>query len=264
LLLALAWLVVRRAASTRGEAVDLATYADEDSDNKNEAAQVVLASAAQLQAQNNPGASEPAALTAAAGSVPAESQAADAPTPETVNQETEQRKNLNDDTLAEADVYIAYALYQQAEDVLKEAIARNPKNENYRLKLLEAYYAAKNRAGFDLEAQALNESSSGSPSPVWDRVMIMGRDLSPHNPLFYGPAIGGLGTPDSAVAPSEPADASGDSGRQEDVTAVNTGAGGIVMSEQIVLNTENAVQPEWAPSDLPHARVEGHKLRHYQ
>jgi pilus assembly protein FimV len=264
LLLALAWLVVRRAASTRGEAVDLATYADEDSDNKNEAAQAVPASAAQLQAQNNPGASEPAGLTAAAGSVPAESQAADAPTPETVNQETEQRKNLNDDTLAEADVYIAYALYQQAEDLLKEAIARNPKNENYRLKLLEAYYAAKNRAGFDLEAQALNESSSGSPSPVWDRVMIMGRDLSPHNPLFYDPAIGGLDTADSAVAPSEPADASGESGRQEDVTAANTGAGGIATSEQIVLNTENAAQSEWVPSDLPHARVEGHKLRHYQ
>ena len=154
--------------------------------------------------------------------------------------------------------------FQDAQGMAQRMLARNPKNENYRLKLLEAYYAAKNRAGFDLEAQALNESSSGSPSPVWDRVMIMGRDLSPHNPLFYGPAIGGLGTPDSAVAPSEPADASGDSGRQEDVTAVNTGAGGIVMSEQIVLNTENAVQPEWAPSDLPHARVEGHKLRHYQ
>jgi pilus assembly protein FimV len=43
------------------------------------------------------------------------------------------------DALAEADIYIAYGRHSQAEDLLKTALAGEPENAAYRLKLIELY-----------------------------------------------------------------------------------------------------------------------------
>ena len=92
-----------------------------------------------------------------------------------------------DDVISEADVYLAYGIYQQAEDLLKDAIAKNPDRDDYRLKLLETHYAAKNADEFASLAEQVQQRK-GSDKDYWDRVVAMGSELSPSNPLFSGAA----------------------------------------------------------------------------
>ncbi len=88
----------------------------------------------------------------------------------------------SDDVLDDADVYIGYALYQQAEDLLKAAINKNPDNAAYRVKLAESYYASGDARAFEAVADELLETNV----PAKDRrhVLSMGKQLSPDNPLF--------------------------------------------------------------------------------
>lgn len=90
-----------------------------------------------------------------------------------------------DDVLAEADVYLAYGIYQQAEELLKTAVAENPDRNDYKVKLLETYFASKDKSGFNQLAGVLN-SSIDNESPDWQRVVAMGRELDAANPLFSG------------------------------------------------------------------------------
>lgn len=92
-----------------------------------------------------------------------------------------------DDVISEADVYMAYGIYQQAEDLLKDAIAKNPDRDDYRLKLLETYYAAKNSDEFVALAEQV-KSRKGNDSSYWGRVAAMGKELSPAHALFSGMA----------------------------------------------------------------------------
>ncbi|MCW8193255.1 hypothetical protein F6455_00455 [Proteobacteria bacterium 005FR1] len=55
------------------------------------------------------------------------------------------------DAVGEADIYIAYGKYDQAEEMLQKAIAREPENLDARLKLLEVYSETRNAEKFDLE-----------------------------------------------------------------------------------------------------------------
>ncbi|TGD71399.1 hypothetical protein E4634_19205 [Mangrovimicrobium sediminis] len=62
------------------------------------------------------------------------------------------------DALAEADIYIAYGRYPQARELLKSALASEPENTAYRLKLLEAELQLGNRPAareqlYELEAR---------------------------------------------------------------------------------------------------------------
>ncbi len=98
------------------------------------------------------------------------------------------REEAEADPLAEADVYLAYGRYQQAEELIRSVIDKEPENPDLRVKLLEVLYAARNRADFDAEAEALL-AMLGNPDDVrWQRVVEMGQDLSPDNPLFSGQA----------------------------------------------------------------------------
>jgi pilus assembly protein FimV len=90
-----------------------------------------------------------------------------------------------DDVLAEADVYLAYGIYQQAEELLNSAINQNPERDDYRMKLLETHFAGKNGDAFAVLA-AETHQRKGSDKSYWDRVVAMGRDLCPGNDLFIG------------------------------------------------------------------------------
>ncbi|HSP01087.1 MAG TPA: FimV/HubP family polar landmark protein, partial [Thioalkalivibrio sp.] len=92
----------------------------------------------------------------------------------------------NDDTIAEVDVYLAYGLYSQAEDLLNKAVAEHPERVDYRFKLAETHFATRNAEAFEANAQQMNETLAGRPSQLWERVQSMGQDLSPDNPLFSG------------------------------------------------------------------------------
>ena len=71
-----------------------------------------------------------------------------------------------DDVIAEADVYLAYGIYQQAEELLTQAIADNPDRDDYRVKLAETHYASKNAEAFvDVASEIKKRAGDEIPLP---------------------------------------------------------------------------------------------------
>lgn len=91
-----------------------------------------------------------------------------------------------DDTIAESDVYLAYGLFSQAEDLLKSAIKNNPDKVDYQVKLAETYYAAKNKDSFVDAAERVHQLTASTDPDTWSRIASMGSELAPENPLFGG------------------------------------------------------------------------------
>ncbi len=91
----------------------------------------------------------------------------------------------SDDVLAEADVYISYGLYQQAEELLKDGLAKEPNNVSYQVKLAEIYYADKKSDEFVQHVEAM-ESGVDKQSPEWSKIASMGAALVPAHALFAG------------------------------------------------------------------------------
>jgi pilus assembly protein FimV len=96
------------------------------------------------------------------------------------------------DPVAEAEVYIAYGRDAQAEEILKEAMARDKSRHEIALKLLEIYHARKSATAFETVAKELR-SAVGESSPLWQKAAAMGAQIDPGNPL-YGAAAGGTAT----------------------------------------------------------------------
>ena len=110
-----------------------------------------------------------------------------------------------DDVLNEVDVYLAYGLYDNAEDLLKSNLTENPERADYRSKLLDTYFATKNVDAFVAEAQSL-KSMGDSASRYWDRVQVMGYELAPDNALFSDAKDSGLSAADLEIAKPQAAD----------------------------------------------------------
>ncbi|MDP2830035.1 MAG: FimV/HubP family polar landmark protein [Sulfuricellaceae bacterium] len=87
------------------------------------------------------------------------------------------------DPIAEAEVYMAYGRDAQAEEILKEAQAKDPSRHEIHLKLLEIYAARKNLIAFETLAGELY-ASVGGQGVLWDKAAEMGRSLDPMNPLY--------------------------------------------------------------------------------
>jgi pilus assembly protein FimV len=87
------------------------------------------------------------------------------------------------DPLAEAEVYIAYGRDGQAEEILKEALAKNPKREDVQLKLLEIYSARKDKTLFAALAGNLHRQTGGT-GDTWIKAAAMGYALDPGNNLY--------------------------------------------------------------------------------
>jgi len=107
-----------------------------------------------------------------------------------------------DDVIAEADVYLAYGIYQQAEELLTQAIADNPERDDYRVKLAETHYASKNADAFIEVATEIKQRAGDEITPSWKKVMVMGQDMCADNPLFQGSMVGGLDI--DSLAPKTP------------------------------------------------------------
>lgn len=87
------------------------------------------------------------------------------------------------DPIAEAEVYMAYGRDVQAEEILKDAISKEPKRYELHLKLLEIFASRKDNGAFETLAGELY-ASLGATDPVWAKVAEMGRKLEPDNPLY--------------------------------------------------------------------------------
>jgi pilus assembly protein FimV len=116
------------------------------------------------------------------------------PADETISSET--AINLDQgDPLAEADFHMAYGLYDQAADLVRIAIQREPNRRDLKLKLLEVFFVWGNKEQFLQTARELAETRERAQSGEWEKIIIMGKQLAPEDPLFAGgsPSGGTLG-----------------------------------------------------------------------
>jgi len=88
------------------------------------------------------------------------------------------------DPIAEAEVYMAYGRDAQAEEILREALGKDPGRREIALKLLEIYAARKDTVLFENTASELYAGLGGQNTPVWQRAAEMGRAIDPENPLY--------------------------------------------------------------------------------
>lgn len=105
---------------------------------------------------------------------------------------------VGEDVLDEADVYISYGLHQQAQDLLTEAIAKEPTNKEYKVKLAEVYYSQKDQQGFEQYAEKIKDDV-GESSSQWQNILAMGKEIAPASALFAGAAALGVGAAAKAV-----------------------------------------------------------------
>jgi pilus assembly protein FimV len=92
------------------------------------------------------------------------------------------------DPLAEADFHMAYGLYDQAADLIRIAIAREPERRDLKLKLLEVFFVWGNKEQFLQTAHELAASRAEAAPGEWEKIVIMGKQLAPEDPLFEGGA----------------------------------------------------------------------------
>jgi pilus assembly protein FimV len=104
---------------------------------------------------------------------------------ETISSET--AINLDQgDPLAEADFHMAYGLYDQAADLIRIAISREPSRRDLKLKLLEVFFVWGNKDQFLQTARELAETRTEAAPGEWEKILIMGKQLAPEDPLFSG------------------------------------------------------------------------------
>ena len=88
------------------------------------------------------------------------------------------------DPVAEAEFHMAYGLYDQAADLLIQALQADQDNRELRVKLLEVYFVWENQEGFLTEARTLREIIANDSDPDWNKVLIMGKQICPDDELF--------------------------------------------------------------------------------
>lgn len=89
------------------------------------------------------------------------------------------------DPVAEADVYMAYGRDTQAEEILLEALQKDPQRTAIHAKLLEIYANRKSLKQFETLASELY-AQTGGLGPEWEKVAELGASLDPANPLYSG------------------------------------------------------------------------------
>jgi pilus assembly protein FimV len=97
------------------------------------------------------------------------------------------------DPLAEADFHMAYGLYDQAADLVRIALDREPDRRDLTLKLLEIYFVWGNKDAFLQTAKGLEATRDRAPAGEWDKILIMGKQICPGEPMFAASAGSGRG-----------------------------------------------------------------------
>ncbi len=100
------------------------------------------------------------------------------------------------DPMAEADFHMAYGLYDQAADLVRIALEREPDRRDLRMKLLEIYFVWGNKDQFLQTAKTLEATRDRAPAGEWDKIVIMGKQICPDEPLFKSAPGGGRGAGD--------------------------------------------------------------------
>jgi len=102
------------------------------------------------------------------------------------------------DPVAEADVYLAYGRDLQAEEILREALRVNPERTAIHLKLLEIHAKRRDLRAYEALAADVHKLTGGTGSD-WNRVVELGKDLDPGNPLYESGGRGGVSAAEAAA-----------------------------------------------------------------
>jgi len=87
------------------------------------------------------------------------------------------------DPINEADLFLSFGRDAQAEEILKDALEKNPASNPIRLKLLSIYASRKDTKLFSSIARQVQDSGD---TAAWAQAAEMGRNLEPNNPMYGG------------------------------------------------------------------------------
>ena len=105
------------------------------------------------------------------------------------------------DPIAEADVYMAYGRDTQAEEILKEALQKDPNRVPVHAKLLEIYANRRDAKSFEQTALKLKGLTNGT-GPEWEKAAALGRSVDPQNGVYAGAAGAAAAVAAPAAAPA--------------------------------------------------------------
>ncbi len=174
------------------------------------------------------------------------------------------------DPIAEAEVYLAYGRDAQAEEILKDALKKDPQRQEIYLKLLEIHAQHNKPSAFETVAAELYSVSQGQ-GEVWQKAVGLGRQLDPNNPMFTeggssaaaaaaaaaagaGKIAAGDEAPSTVAEPRAKAEPAGipDSGVPVDVASDMGDTGGgldFKLDEEISITPSSGAQPK-SPIDI--------------
>jgi pilus assembly protein FimV len=147
------------------------------------------------------------------------------------------------DPIAEAEVYLAYGRDAQAEEILKDALKKDPQRQEIYLKLLEIHSQHNKPQAFETVASELFAVSHGQ-GDVWHKAVTLGRQLDPANPMFQD----GTSAASALSTPREPATV-------QPVPAASTTTrsplhAAPAFSDGDISITPDATQPAKSPADI--------------
>ena len=90
-----------------------------------------------------------------------------------------------EDPSHEVNAYLAFEQFHQAEEIARDAIAAQPDNPEFHIKLLEVFYTSGNTEAYEEATRALHELTGGE-GEHWETAIAMWSKMSPERALFAG------------------------------------------------------------------------------
>lgn len=154
------------------------------------------------------------------------------------------------DPVSEAEFHRAYGLYDEAALLLKQALQKDPKRTDARVKLAEIYFEANKANEF---VEVAKDLKSQLPDAEWQKIVLLGSQIAPGNELFSGgggvSVAGGVDL--SFDEPATPAAAA--AAPDARAAAAPAGSGLDFKLEEVQLPDTPAAPARAAPSAAPPA-----------
>ncbi|MCB2261951.1 MAG: tetratricopeptide repeat protein [Candidatus Thiosymbion ectosymbiont of Robbea hypermnestra] len=98
------------------------------------------------------------------------------------------REREETDLVSEADIYIAYGRYREAETLLEQALAESPQRPDIKYRLIEVHYGTRNRERMETLMDQLQETGADRMEPEqWQRCKAMLEALEDRDPREVPP-----------------------------------------------------------------------------
>ena len=157
-----------------------------------------------------------------------------------VGEESEATDEEEVDPISEAELFLNFGRYTQAEEVLKEALSKDPNNLRYLLKLLGIYASDKDVNAFSSFARRVQDSGDAE---AWEKVAAMGRDIDPANPMYGGTGEAEAATEEAGIA------GAGETAATTDFVLDEGNSAAAALDFDLGMGTEAAPEAESAPQE---------------